>query len=123
MASGSSALEQELSDAIIDDFGFPLDRLMTGHLAREGIIIPRAKLRASIHRVDPINTALRRSFVVRRRVYSVPGPSAVWHIDGHHKLIRWRFVTHGGIDCYSRTIVYHDNNRADSFICISRCSV
>lgn len=93
--------------------------LMTGHLAREGIIIPRAKLRASIHRVDPINTALRRSFVVRRRVYSVPGPNAVWHIDGHHKLIRWRFVTHGGIDGYSRTIVYlkcHDNNRADTVL-------
>ena len=26
--------------------------------------------------------------------------------DGHHKLIRWRFVTHGGIDGYSRLIVY-----------------
>lgn len=22
----------------------------------------------------------------------------VWHIDGHHKLIRWHLVTHGGID-------------------------
>ena len=28
------------------------------------------------------------------------------HIDGHHKLIRWRFVIHGGIDGYSRLIVY-----------------
>ena len=27
-------------------------------------------------------------------------------LDGHHKLIRWRMVTHGGIDGYSRTIVY-----------------
>ena len=26
--------------------------------------------------------------------------------DGHHKLICWRFVTHGGIDGYSRIIVY-----------------
>ena len=26
--------------------------------------------------------------------------------DGHHKLIRWRLVTHGGIDGYSRSIVY-----------------
>ena len=25
---------------------------------------------------------------------------------GHHSLIRWRFVVHGGIDGYSRTIVY-----------------
>ena len=36
------------------------------------------------------------------------------HIDGHHKLIRWRFVIHGAIDGYSRMIVYlhcSDNNR------------
>ena len=34
------------------------------------------------------------------------GANSLWHIDGHHKLIRWRLVTHGGIDGYSRTIVY-----------------
>jgi hypothetical protein len=28
------------------------------------------------------------------------------HIDGHHKLINWRFVIHGGIDGFSRCIVY-----------------
>ena len=27
-------------------------------------------------------------------------------IDGHHKLIRWRLVTHAGIDGYRRLIVY-----------------
>ncbi len=27
-------------------------------------------------------------------------------VDGHHKLVRWRFVTHAGIDGYSRLIVY-----------------
>ena len=38
-------------------------------------------------------------------------------IDGHHKLIRWRFVTHGGIDGYSRLIVYmkcSTNNKAST---------
>jgi len=39
-------------------------------------------------------------------VYHVQGPNSLWHIDGHHKLIRWRIVTHGGIDGFSRTIVY-----------------
>ena len=37
--------------------------------------------------------------------------------DGHHKLIRWRFITHGGIDGYSRLIVYLQcttNNRAST---------
>ena len=28
----------------------------------------------------------------------------IWHIDGNHKLIRWRFVVHRGIDGYSRMI-------------------
>ena len=39
------------------------------------------------------------------------------HVDGHHKLIRWRFVVHGGIDGFSRCIVYlccSTNNRADT---------
>ena len=27
-------------------------------------------------------------------------------LDGRHKLIRWRFVTHAGIDGYSKLIVY-----------------
>ena len=36
-------------------------------------------------------------------------------IDGHHKLIRWNMVTHGGIDGYSRMITYlecSNNNRS-----------
>ena len=28
------------------------------------------------------------------------------HIDGNHKLIRWGFVIHGGIDGFSRKIMY-----------------
>ena len=45
------------------------------------------------------------------------------HSDGNHKLIRWKFVVHGGIDGYSRMIVYlrcSTNNRSstvyDSFL-------
>ena len=37
------------------------------------------------------------------------------NLDGHHKLIRWRLVTHAGIDSYSRMIVFihcSDNNKA-----------
>ena len=91
------------------------ERLMIGHLSRYGVTVPRARLRGSIHRVDPVGTRMRRSVTIRRRVYCSAGPNAVWHIDGNHKLIRWRFVIHGGIDGYSRLIVYlkcADNNRA-----------
>nr|XP_029132269.1 uncharacterized protein LOC114919795 [Labrus bergylta]XP_029132270.1 uncharacterized protein LOC114919795 [Labrus bergylta]XP_029132271.1 uncharacterized protein LOC114919795 [Labrus bergylta] len=57
--------------------------------------------------------------VTRRRQYSVPGPNSLWHIDGHHKLIRWRFVVHGGVDGFSRLVVYLNvagNNRASTVL-------
>ena len=93
------------------------ERLMIGHLHHLGIVVQRSRVRASIHRVDPINTAIRRSLTIRRRVYCVNGPNALWHIDSHHKLIQWRFVVHGAVDGYSRTIVYiccSTNNRAST---------
>ena len=92
---------------------------MQGHLIRMGIRITRQKLRDSIHRIDHSNTIARGRSVVRRRIYSVPYPMYMWHADGHHKLIRWRFVIHGAIDGFSRTIVYlkcSDNNRASTVL-------
>lgn len=41
------------------------------------------------------------------------------HIDGNHKLVRWRMVFHGCVDGFSRAIIYLaclDNNRADSVL-------
>ena len=80
--------------------------MLAGHLLSQGIRVQREKLRASIHRVDPTGTAERRSVAVRRRVYHVDAANNVWHIDGNHKLIRWRMVVHGGIDGYSRLITF-----------------
>ena len=42
-------------------------------------------------------------------------PFLFFYIDGHHKLIRWRLVTHCGIDGYSRMVVClrcSSNNRS-----------
>ena len=30
----------------------------------------------------------------------------IFILDSHHKLVRWRLITHGGIDGYSRLILY-----------------
>ena len=41
------------------------------------------------------------------------------HIDGNHKLIKWRFIIFGGIYGYSHAVVYLkccDNNRAASMM-------
>ena len=89
--------------------------MLAGYLAAEGIRVVRSKLRASIHRVDPRGVEARRSKAIKRRVYSTPHPNFVWHIDGNHKLIKWRFVVHGSIDGYSRLITFLNcstNNRA-----------
>lgn len=102
--------------------------VLQGHLLHTGIKVPRAKLRAAIHRIDHANTMCRRSTTIQRRVYTVPHPNAVWHIDGNHKMIRWRLIIHGGVDGFSRCVVYikcANNNCAstvlDAFLEGLRC--
>lgn len=56
---------------------------------------------------------------IQRRGYSVPGPNALWHLDGNHKLIHWSLVIHGGIDGFSRMITFlkcSGNNRSDTVL-------
>ena len=59
-------------------------------------------MRESLRRVDPDGGVSRFATVLHRRVYAVHSPNALWHIDGYHKLIRWKFVIHGGIEPISR---------------------
>lgn len=99
--------------------GHPCDGevMMAGHLHSLGVWVPRFRLRASIHRVDPDGVVERARKTIKRRVYSVPSTNYVWHVDSHHKLIRWRLVIHGGVDGYSRKIVYLScaaNNKAET---------
>ncbi|XP_053281934.1 uncharacterized protein LOC128443164 isoform X2 [Pleuronectes platessa] len=91
--------------------------MMVGHLKAQGINIQRQRVQESMRRVDPNGVVVRTLQLnpQRRRKYFVPAPNSLWHIDGNHKLIRWRFVVHGGIDGFSRLIVYLSsatNNRA-----------
>ena len=75
--------------------------------------------------IDPRGVQTRFTRVLHRRHYNinVAMPNSLWHIDGYHRLIRWRIVVYGGIDGYSRLPVYlraSSNNRAstvlDSFL-------
>lgn len=89
--------------------------MMWGHLKSINIFVTRQKVAESLMRVAPELVHYRRSNSISRRVYSVPAPNYLWHIDGLHCFIRWKIVIHGGIDGYSRRIVYlhaSDNNRA-----------
>ena len=100
--------------------------MMWGHLRSVGIVVTRARVQESLLRVSESSVRSRQRLTVQRRVYSVPAPNCLWHIDGLHCLIRWRIVIHGGIDGYSRRIVYlraSDNNRADTVLCLFRQAV
>ena len=54
------------------------------------------------------------------RCYHVCMPNSLWHIDGHHKLIRWHIIVHGGIHRWVLQTTYvptaSTNNRADTVL-------
>ena len=120
--TGFSALSDEQIDfyvkQIIEEHGNLVGcSMVQGFLKSLGFRLQRRRVRASISRVDPHNSRLRWAIVVSRRAYSVQGPNRLWHIDGHHSLVNWRFVIHGGIDGFSRLIVYlhcSNNNRKET---------
>ena len=68
--------------------------------------IQRSRAQASINPVDPSKTAIGWGALVRRRTYYVPWPNSLWHIDGHHALIRKKFVIHGCYDGKSRKFMF-----------------
>ncbi|RUA04468.1 MAG: hypothetical protein DSY43_06230 [Gammaproteobacteria bacterium] len=110
----SAELERQIGD-VKANFVNCGERMVLGILRSRGIYVARHRVRDIIRRIDPINTALRWRAMHPRYQYNVPGPNALWHIDGLHKLIKWGFVVHGGIDGYSRLIVFltcATNNRA-----------
>ena len=81
---------------------------MMGFLRERNIRIQEHRMRVCMRRVDYAGV-IQRSIeltVIKRRKYSVKGTNSLWHIDGNHKLIRWNFVIHGGIDGFSRKIVF-----------------
>jgi hypothetical protein len=79
-------------------------RYLIGFLRSHGIRIQKHRVFASIRRVDGLGRALRQRTTIHRRTYKVSRPNALWHLDGHHKLILWGFVIHGIVDGYSRTV-------------------
>lgn len=91
------------------------ERMLIGYLRSQNVHLPRSQIRECIHRVDPSGVRARSMKVIQRRSYYVKGPNSVWHMDGNHKLIRWKFVIHGCVDGYSRLITFlkcSTNNRA-----------
>ena len=97
-------------DSLVKDIStlFPVcgEKIVNGRLRSCNIRVPRQRIRDSLRRVDPSGIQQRCRGVLQRRKYQVASPNDLWHVDGYHKLIRWKLVIHGGIDGYSRLITY-----------------
>ncbi|XP_041843875.1 uncharacterized protein LOC121641664 [Melanotaenia boesemani] len=118
----------ELTDSALDDVVLEVvagneqlgPEAVRASLRVHGLLVQRSRVRASMLRTNPGAAALRA--VLRRperRAYQVAGPNSLWHIDGNHKLIRWRIVIHGGVDGYSRLVVFlhaSNNNRSSTVL-------
>ena len=91
-----------LSDQEIDEIvqriqqQFPMcgNKQMQGHLLSMGYRVQQHRIRDSQRRLDPHGSVLRRLHILNRRTYSVPAPLSLYHMDGHHKLIRCVLCTH-----------------------------
>ena len=63
-------------------------------------------MRLSLKQLDPDGVNLRKRRRLHRRKYVSPGPNFAWHIDGHDKLKPFGFSIHGGIDGFSRKLIW-----------------
>jgi hypothetical protein len=79
-------------------------RFVIAFLKSHGIHVQRARIWLSMQRINPLGQHVRYQAAIKRRVYEAPRSNYVWHIDGHHKLIRWGIVIHGMIDGFCRTV-------------------
>ncbi|KAI9065084.1 hypothetical protein FKP32DRAFT_1539072, partial [Trametes sanguinea] len=75
-------------------------RYIAGFLRTHGARIQKHRLLLSIRRVDGLGRTLRTHAAIQRRKYVTSRPNALWHCDGHHKLIMWGIVVHGFVDGY-----------------------
>ena len=93
--------------------------MIQGHLSSRNVAIQRSRIRESLRRIDAAGISARALSTIRRQQYYVPSPNYLWHIDGTHKLVRWKMVVHMGIDGFSRLIVYGEcssNNKASTVV-------
>eukprot|EP00794_Sanderia_malayensis_P011574 gene11574-12767_t len=89
-------------------------RSMWHRLELEGIRVPRSVVSIILREVDPEGSDLRKRHKLKRRKCNNPGPNFAWHIDGYDKLKPWGFPIHGGIDGFSRRMLWLNVTRSNS---------
>ena len=97
------------------------EKSFEGYLRHMGMRVQRSRIRSSLQRIDPRGVRNRFHATLHRRQYCVPMPNSLWHIDGYHKLIRWRVIIHGGIYGFSRLPVYLKASISNSSETVLEC--
>ena len=110
MGSYSNISDDDLTDLLLNYIhqqgrlvGFPM---AYGYLRSLGLRIQQQRVKDCLRLIDPFFARLRWATVIHRRSYSVRAPNSLWHIDGHHSLVKYGFVVHGSIDGFSRLITF-----------------
>lgn len=93
-------------------------RYLRGYMLLHKFRVQRSRLIESINRVDTLAKQLRKSTTIKRREYHSARPNALWHLDGHHKLILWGIVIHGVTDGYDRTVRQYPFHQVTDFVLI-----
>lgn len=84
-------------------------------LQMEGVQVPRDVVASIVKELDPEGCALRKAKRLKRRKFRSPGPNYCWHVDGYDKLKPYGFPIHGGIDAWSRKIMWLRVCRSNNF--------
>lgn len=75
-------------------------------VVEQGLSVHKETVRHALRVLDPEGVDMRLRHRLRRRQYKGRGPNFLWHIDGYDKLKPYGFCIHGGIDGYSRRILW-----------------
>ena len=75
-------------------------------LAESGVQFSYELVRVALKEIDSEGVKRREKRRLKRRKYTNAGPNDVWHIDGNDKIKPFGFGIHGGIDGFSRKILW-----------------
>jgi hypothetical protein len=107
----STITDEELDELIIEKKSHIANLMGIRSLAHYLKTVPkiwvgRDLVQKSLHRVDPGGVLARQNRRLVRRIFHSRGPNEILSCDGHDKLLRWGFGIHGGIDVFSRYMIW-----------------
>ncbi|KAF9494030.1 hypothetical protein BDN71DRAFT_1393992, partial [Pleurotus eryngii] len=70
--------------------------------------IQKTHISEALQWASGLGQKVKQQTVIKCHAYEISCPNALWHIDGHHKLIYWGIVIFGVVDGYSCMVQYQN---------------